>query len=120
MNRMRKFFRPVDKRSRGAMTGYLAGHFRYSTMGSWNYSTSYAHCLKIHRLDLETDIVNKLFDLILVPEFFEPLDDLMRGFGESHNYCWQACMNGRSNGYLVLYQGQLEASGYKSYCIRCG
>lgn len=29
-------------------------------------------------------------------------------------------MNGRSGGYLVLYQGELKPSGYKSYCPRCG
>ena len=117
---MRSFFQPVDKRSRAAMTEYLAGHFRYNTMNSWNLSTSYAHCLKIHRLGLEADIMNKLFELIMVPEFFDPLNDLMREFGEEHDYRWQAGMNGRSGGYLVLYQGRLEPSGYKSYCSRCG
>ncbi len=29
-------------------------------------------------------------------------------------------MNGRSNGYLVLYEGAQEPSGYKSYCTACG
>ena len=29
-------------------------------------------------------------------------------------------MNARSGGYLVLYQGSLEPSGYKSCCPRCG
>ena len=39
---MKKFFTPVDLRSRAAMTAYLDGHFRYPTMNSWNQATSYA------------------------------------------------------------------------------
>jgi hypothetical protein len=33
---------------------------------------------------------------------------------------WQAGFNGRSGGYLVLYQGERKPSGYKSYCPQCG
>lgn len=29
-------------------------------------------------------------------------------------------MNGRIGGYLVLYQGELKPSEYKSYCAHCG
>jgi hypothetical protein len=117
---MRKFCRPVDKRSREAMTEYLAGHFRYNTMNSWNQSTSYACNMKLYDLGLSKDVENKLYDMIRVEEFYEPLNDLMREFGADHNYQWQAGMNGRSGGYLVLYQGALEPSGYRSYCTRCG
>lgn len=117
---MRKFYHPVDKRSREAMTEFLTGHFRYNTMNSWNRSTSYAHNLKIYNLGLDNDITDKLYSLLQVEESYDPLNDLMREFGESNNYRWQAGMNGRSGGYLVLYQGQLEPSGYKSRCIRCG
>lgn len=117
---MRKFYRPVDKRSRKAMTEYLKGHFRYNTMNSWNQSTSYACNLKIYNLGLENDITNKLYDLIQTDEFFKPLQDLMQDFGSDQNYEWQVGMNGRSGGYLVLYQGGKKPSEYKSYCTACG
>jgi len=117
---MRKFYTPVDKRSRNAMTEYLKGHFRYSTMNSWNRSTSYACNMKLTNLGVGEDITHKLFDMIHADGFFDPLQDLMRDFAETHNYKWQAGMNGRSGGYLVLYQGDKEASGYKSYCTSCG
>lgn len=117
---MRRFYRPVDKRSRKAMTAYLKNHFRYPTMNSWNRSTSYACNLKIYSLGLSPDITEKLYDLIQVDETYDPINDLMRDFGESHDYCWQVGMNGRSGGYLVLYKGRKEPSGYKSYCTRCG
>ena len=117
---MREFYRPVDLRSRAAMTDYLAKHFRYHTMNSWNRSTSYACNLKVHNLGLEHDLVMRLFDMIELPEFYEPINDLCRDFAEDHDYRWQVGFNGRSSGYLVLYQGELNPSGYKSYCTACG
>jgi len=117
---MTEFYRPVDLRSRAAMTAYLKNHFRYDTMNSWNCSTSYACKLKVHSLGLEHDLVMRLFDLIELPAFYECINDLCREFDSAHDYLWQVGFNGRSNGYLVLYQGKLEPSGYKSYCIACG
>ena len=58
--------------------------------------------------------------MICTQEFFSAQSALLAEFGEQHGYCWQAGMNGRSGGYLVLYQGELKPSGYKSYCPRCG
>ena len=117
---MRSFYHPIDKRSREGMVEYLTGHFRYDTMNSWNGATSYAHNLKIHNLGLNSEVTDKLYSLIQVEEFYEPLSDLIRDFGAEHNYIWQAGMNGRSGGYLVLYQGAREPSGYKSHCTLCG
>ena len=117
---MRSFYQQVDLRSRNAMEHYLCNHFRYHTMNSWNRATSYAHNLKVHRLGLEQDIVTKLFDMIGLDEFHERLQDHMREFAVRHDYRWQAYMNGRSGGYLVLYQGAIEPSGYKSFCRACG
>ena len=102
---MTEFYRPVDLRSRVAMTAYLKNHFRYHTMNSWNRSTSYACNLKVHNLGLEHDLVMRLFDLIELPDFYEPINDLCREFDEAHDYLWQVGFNGRSGGYLVLYQG---------------
>jgi len=117
---MREFYHPVDLRSRAAMTEYLAKHFRYHTMNSWNRSTSYACCLKVNRLGLEHDLVMRLLDLVSLDEFFGPINDLCRDFAEDHDYRWQVGFNGRSGGYLVLFQSELKPSGYKSYCTACG
>ena len=117
---MRRFYQEVDLRSRTAMTSFLEQHFRYPTMNSWNRSTSYACNLKIYRLELEKEVEDKLYEMIDVQEFFDLLRPLMNEFGAAHNYRWQAGMNGRSGGYLVLYQGETKPSGYKSYCTCCG
>ena len=102
------------------MTEYLTGHFRYPTMNSWNRSTSYACNLKIHSLKLEPEIEDKLYDMIWTQEFFDVQRALLAEFGEQHHYQWQAGMNGRSGGYLVLYQGEIKPSGYLFFCTSCG
>lgn len=117
---MVQFYQHVDLRSRSGMTQFLKNHFRYCTMHSWNQSQSYACNLKIYRLGLGREIENKLYDLIETQEFFDAQDELLQEFGEKYQYRWQARMNGRSNGYLVLYQGEITPSGYKSYCTKCG
>lgn len=117
---MVRFYKRIDLRSRKAMTDFLINHFRYNTANSWNRSQSYACNLKIHRLGLDSEIVNKLFDMIQVQEFFYGINDLLNEFNKQHCYRWQAAMNGRSGGYLVLYHGQVTASEYKSFCTSCG
>lgn len=114
------FSRRVDKRSREDMTAYLSNHFRYDTMNSWNRSTSYACNMKLYNLGLDRETENKLWDLIQVPEFYDRLNELVKDFGRQHNYLWQAGWNGRSGGYLVLYQGGTKSSEYRSYCTHCG
>ena len=88
------------------MTQYLTTHFRYPTLNSWNRSTSYACNLKITHLGLSPEVVDKLFDMIQTQEFFDAMDECKWEFAAKHNYLWQAGMNGRTGGYLVLYQGE--------------
>ena len=114
------FSRRVDKRSRAEMTAYLSGHFRDNTMNSWNRSTSYACNMKLYKLGLDQETEDKLWDMIQVPEFYEWLNERIEDFNWQHNYLWQAGWNGRSGGYLVLYQGGTKPSGYRSYCTKCG
>lgn len=117
---MIKFYKKIDMRSRKAMTEFLVDHFRYYTANSWNMSTSYACNLKIHHLGLEHNTVDILYDMLDTQDFYDEIEILLSEFGEEHNYVWQARMNGRSGGYLVLYNGQSEPSRYKSYCTECG
>ena len=117
---MKRFYHPIDMRSRKEMTDFLTKHFRYNTANSWNGSQSYACNLKITRLGLDTEIVNKLFDMIQVQEFFCGINERLNEFNREHNYVWQAAMNGRNGGYLVLYQGMATLSEYKSFCTACG
>ena len=117
---MIEFAQKIDMRSRKKMTEYLKNHFRYFTANSWNRSTSYACNLKIYKLGLSREIENKLYEMTESQEFFDYLRDLLDEFNEQHNYRWQAGMNGRNGGYLVLYHGFCEPSQYRSHCTHCG
>ena len=55
-----------------------------------------------------------------ITQWQERLSDLLEDFGRAHNWLWQAGINGRSGGYVVLYRGGIKPSGYKSYCTHCG
>lgn len=50
----------------------------------------------------------------------EFLRESLRDFGLEHEMVWQIGQNGRSGGYLVLYQGGRNPSPYQSRCTKCG
>jgi len=115
------FYKEVDLRYREAMTAFLKKHFRYHTMNSWNRSTSYANCIKLYNFDKPDDINNDTWwDMLWITEWREKLSDLLEDFSRKYNWQWQAGINGRSGGYVVLYRGGIKPSGYKSYCTHCG
>ena len=115
------FNKEVDKRYREAITTFLKKHFRYHTMNSWNKSTSYANCIKLHQIDKPDDIDSDTWwEMLWITEWQEKLSDLLEDFGRKHEWQWQAGINGRSGGYVVLYRGGIKPSGHKSYCTHCG
>lgn len=115
------FHQPIDKRSRRAMTAFLQNHCRYNTMNSWNQSTSYANCIKLHHVDKPSDVDGDTWwQMLEITEWHEAMRDLLDDFGRNHDWTWQAGINGRSGGYIVLYRGGIKPSGYKSYCTQCG
>jgi hypothetical protein len=115
------FEKPIDKTSRKTMIAFLKGHYRYDTMHSWNRATSYANCIKLHRLGKPEDVKDSTWwELFSLPEWGQVLSDLLDDFARKHDYQWQAGINGRSGGYVVLYQGGIKPSGYLSYCTQCG
>jgi hypothetical protein len=113
------FQKKVDRRSRSAMVDFLITHYRYDTACSWNRSSSYAHCIKIHRLDLTSEQSDKAYDA-LDTEFWDEIRWPIDEFTSSQGGCYTIGTNGRSGGYLVLYQSRRELTGHLSYCPSCG
>ncbi len=109
----------VDRRSKRAMASFLAGHFRYDTAGGWNRLTSYANNVKVDRF-VPNDLLHRAYPLLDVEEAFDGIRDLIHDWNSESNHRWQAGFNGRSGGYLVLYQGGTKPSGYKRICRACG
>jgi hypothetical protein len=86
------------------MIEFLENHFRYDTMSSWNASTSYANKVKIHSV-IPNELTDKVYELMECEEFYDNLRWILDDFADKYNQQWQAGFNGRSNGYIVLYQG---------------
>jgi len=106
-------------RTKKEMIEYLAGHFRYSTMNSWNGSTSYAARVKVNsRAELRG--LDNAYEMLDQEEAFYEVNALIDDFAARHNWTWQIGFNGRSGGYMVLYQGERKISEYKSRCRSCG
>ena len=118
---MKTYYKKVDLRSREAMVAFLAGHFRYDTMNSWNRSTSYANCVKLHRLELSEAQMNRAWELLDVDEVYTAINDRLNEWSVLHDWNWQVGFNGRSSGYLVLYQGALDYQNARTaQCDVCG
>jgi len=115
------YYKQVDRRSRKPLVAFLKGHFRYDTMNSWNRSTSYANCIKLHQVNKPSDIDEETWwQMLEITDWHGILNDLLENFARQYDFQWQAGINGRSGGYVVLYRGGIKPSGYKSYCTRCG
>ncbi len=113
------FEKKVDLRSRAEMMAFLAEHFRYNTMNAVNLSTSYAQCVKLHRLGLSSDQLDAAYEM-LSAEYWEEISDPIDEFVTRHDGNWSININGRSGGYLVLYRACGEPTGHRSHCLNCG
>lgn len=58
-----------------------------------------------------SELVDKLYELLEFQEFFDAQRELMDAFAAAHQFRWQVGMNGRSGGYLVLYEGGINPLG---------
>lgn len=114
---------PLQKpRSVKAMREFLNRHRRYWTMNSWNRSASYAVCVKLSYLKMSVSQLDACYDLLSCQDCLDisGFNSALAEFNAAHNHDWQTGQNGRSGGYIVLYQGRLEDSSYKSHCPLCG
>jgi len=113
------FSKKVNKSSKKSLVEFLTRHFRYNTMRSWNNAASFAHCVKLNRLGLSSAQVDVAYDMLQTDFWDEiryPIDD----FTSEMNGRYTIGTNGRSGGYLVLYQSQYEPTEHQSYCRACG
>lgn len=113
------FQKNVDRRSRSAMVDFLKAHYRYDTGNSWNGSTSYAHSIKFYSLGLTSSQLDKAYEMSDV-DFWGDIRLPIEEFTHSQGSRYTIGTNGRSGGYLVLYQSQLKLTGHLSYCSSCG
>lgn len=76
---------------------YIKNHETYFTMNSWNGLSSIANNVKVYNLGLPEIQKNKLYDFIECENFYNEINFLI------HHSGLKVGFNGRSSGYLVLY-----------------
>ena len=118
MEPKKTFYHDVDKRSKKEMVDFLSSHFRYNTMNSWNRSGSYANKVKIWDV-IPSSLQGKVFEMMDVEGFYDDINFILEDYGLGNDYHYQAGFNGRSGGYIVMYEGYRKLSDHKSYCTSC-
>lgn len=103
----------VDIASTKSMWEFLHNHFTYSTLNSWNRQQSIANNVKLYNLNLDGDwavVIRYFTDATDCGGLQALIDDEIRDFDERHYPLYRAGFNGRSNGYLVLYNTENNTS----------
>ena len=90
----------VDICNTKSMFNFLNNHFMYDTMNSWNGLKSIANNVKIYNLKLEGDEWQAL--AALERDDYFTVNDMIEDWEYEHKY-YRVGFNGRSGGYLVLY-----------------
>ena len=94
------YVKGIDITNDRQMFEFLKNHFQYYTMNSWNRLKSIAHNVKIYNLKLSGDSWTALA-LLQDDDYFEV--NLMIEDWEAEHPNYKVGFNGRSGGYLVLY-----------------
>lgn len=104
------FEKAIDLTDRKSMVSFLENHFRYYTMNSWNRSTSYANNVKIYNLGLSEEQAEQAYGILDLDLDRTELDlNIQQIFSEFQAKTGYAMgFNGRSSGYLVLYDTQYD------------
>lgn len=115
------FYRPnATPKTKEGIAKYLTEHPRYFISSAANPITSYAHNVKLHRLNLSRAEFDKALQIMEVEDYWKELNQPLRSFQADMNGNYQIVTGGRSSGYLVLYKAEVYDPGYKSTCINCG
>lgn len=92
------FYKKVNKKSDKEMFEFLQQHFQYYTMNSWNGLKSIANNVKIYNIkELDYDILE-----YLETDNYFCINDTIKCWELEHRG-YKVGFNGRSGGYLVLY-----------------
>ena len=94
------YVKGIDITNDKQMFNFLKDHFQYYTMNSWNRSKSIANNVKLYKLGLSGDWTIVL-DFLNNDDYFHI--NMMISDWEADHPNYKVGFNGRSGGYLVLY-----------------
>ena len=90
----------LDKRNAKELWQFLKDHFTYYTLNSWNLMKSIANNVKMYNLQLDGSYWVAR-DLMIADDYYT-LNSMIRNWQNKHPG-YVVGFNGRSDGYLVLY-----------------
>lgn len=97
----------VDITKDKSMFNFIAQHPTYYTMNSWNGTRSIAHNVKLYNLGLDGDWSRALAHL--ESGEYDTIHFMIEDWEREHP-SYKVCFNGRSGGYLVLYNRENSRS----------
>jgi len=100
----------VDISSVKSMFEFINGHFRYDTMNSWNRMESIANNVKLYNLHLDGDwctACSYLFDDNDIGDLQSEINTMILEWEKNHPH-YSLGFNGRSGGYLVMYNQESD------------
>lgn len=96
----------------------LGKRIKYPTMNSWNNEYGIAYNMKIYNV-IKKELRDKAYKIYdddnLARQVYSDIEFLIKEFKE--NTGWDAGFNGRSGGYLVLYNTRWDYENNKSITI---
>ena len=121
------FYQPgIDITNDKQMFNFLKDHFQYYTMSSWNRTKSIANNVKLYKLGLSGDWTVALD--FLNDSSYDEINSMIEDWEFEHKG-YKVGFNGRSDGYLVLYNDNnngcilsddidecVDYEEYKRYC----
>ena len=94
------YVKGIDITNDKQMFNFLKDHYQYYTMNSWNGLKSIANNVKVYRLNLSGDCYNAL--TFLQDDDYFTINMMIEDWEVEHRG-YKVGFNGRSGGYLVLY-----------------
>lgn len=92
------FYKKVNYQSNKDCFEFLKGHFTYDTLNSWNGLKSIANNVKLYNLNVD---VNSALAALEEDDYFS-INETIADW-EANHPGFKVGFNGRSGGYLVLY-----------------
>lgn len=120
------YVKGIDITNDKQMFNFLKDHFQYYTMSSWNRTKSIANNVKLYKLGLSGDWCAALD--FLNDSSYDEINSMIEDWEFEHKG-YKVGFNGRSDGYLVLYNDNnngcilsddidecVDYEEYKRYC----
>ena len=108
------YYKRVNKNNNKEMFNFLKTHYRYYTLNNLNGEKSIANNVKVYNIDEFKGIEDKILQ-VLEQDNYNSINDEIKAWEFEQGNCLKVGFNGRSGGYLVLYNNDNYCSVLDDY-----